>query len=762
MKRAIFFSIILIGVTAMASQIVCMRELLVVFHGSELSLAFIMAGWLLGGALGSALAGPIADRLPHKITIFAALQLLLALALPLDIVLIRHIKNILNISAGQIIPYAAMAASSFIVLVPICAILGFLFTLACRIYSSRPNSGPSAIAGVYVIEGLGAIIGGSAAGLVLIKVFGPVFIMALIAILNIAASLTVSFSGEENRYRLYSIALAAIFLTSAISLSCFNFWDRLDKWALKREWRGYELVASKNSVYGNVTLTKRQGQYSLFDNGLHLYTIPEKQLAEESAHFALLEHPDPREVLLMGGGVGGLIGEIIKHPVKSVDYVELDPLVVETAKTNFPDKYVRPLYDPRVSIKNTDGRFFVKDARKLYDCVIIDMGDPYTAQLNRYYTSEFFQELKVILNKGGIVSFGLTSSENYINKELAEFLRSIYKTLKVSFAQVIVIPGERAYFLATDGPGRLTYDYGLLMERAEARKIKVQYVREYYLSSRLSKEKVDYIESILKDNAASRINSDFRPAAYLYEIIFWTTQFRDSLTTNFLKSVNPGSVWKAIGLACAGLALFGLIGAARKRAFEKPALLALGVSGFTSMALQLMILLAFQIIYGYLFYKLSIILTAFMVGMVAGGWLALKLMTRLKTGRTAFIAAQFAFFAYPLVLPVLFGWLAGSASGAVSWAGRNVIFAALPVIAGLIGGFQFPIAARILLAGKEKTGRAAGLAYGTDLAGSCLGAFFTGAILIPVIGIAGTCSALAGINFVITATLIFMIYCKPR
>lgn len=758
--RAIFFSIILIGITAMASQIVCMRELLVVFGGSELSLGFIMAGWLLGGAGASALAGPVADRAGHKITLFALLQLSLALVLPFEIVLIRHIKNILNINAGQIIPIFPMAVSSFVVLIPVCAILGFLFTLACRIYGSRPGSGPSAIAGVYVVEGLGAIIGGSAAGLFLIKVISPVSIMALLAVLNIAASLAVSFYCEDKRYRYYSIAISAILLIIALSSSSFNIWNRLDDWALKREWRGHDLVSSKNSVYGNVALTKREGQFSFFDNGLHLYTVPQRQLAEESVHFALLEHPDPGDILLIGGGAGGLLGEIVKHPVRSIDYVELDPLIVETAKAHFPDQYIKPLYDPRVSIKNTDGRFFVKAVPKMYDCAIIDLGDPYTAQLNRYYTSEFFQEIKRKLKTGGIISFGLSSSENYINNELAEFLRSIYMTLKTSFAQVIVIPGERAYFLATDEPGRLTYDYGLLEDRAKYRKLDLRYVREYYLASRLSKEKIDYIERILKKDTGSRINRDFRPVAYLYEMIFWTTQFRDSFVTKLLKSSRPACAWKAVGLLCVMIALFGVIVIRRKRAIGKMALLALAVSGFTTMALQLIILLAFQIIYGYLFYKLSIILTMFMVGMAAGGWLALKFMSKFKTGRLPFIAAQCAFFVYPLALPGLFASLAGSGSGAVSWAGSNVVFAVLPAIGGLIGGFQFPLAARILLKEKDHTGRIAGSTYGIDLAGSCLGAVITGAILIPVIGIAGSCAAIACVNFVITATLIFVIYCE--
>ncbi len=57
---------------------------------------------------------------------------------------------------------------------------------------------------------------------------------------------------------------------------------------------------------------------------------------KEVAHFPLLAHPDPREVLLIGGGVAGDVRETLKHPVSSVTYVELDPLLIEAAQAHLP------------------------------------------------------------------------------------------------------------------------------------------------------------------------------------------------------------------------------------------------------------------------------------------------------------------------------------------------------------------------------------------------------------------------------------------
>ena len=730
-------SIILIGITAMASQIIFMRELLVVFYGNELSIGFIFASWLIGGAIGSGILGRFSDRIKYKITVFGLSQIFLAILLPLEIIAIRAIKNVINILPGQIIPLASMAISSFIVLVPICLLLGFLFSLACRIYKTPGD--------VYILEGTGAVIGGLLIGSLLVRLTNPVSIMGILAASNILiSSLLLAFS-VENRFRKISITIAVALFAAASLIFIFKGWDKIEARSLKDEWRGYDLIASNNSVYGNIVLTKRLGQFSFFDNGLHLYTIPDKEKAEESVHFALLEDPNPEALLLIGGGAGGLIEEALKHPLKKIDYVELDPLIVEMAKAYLPKEYSSPLLDRRVKIENTDGRFFIKRTRGRYDCIIINVGDPFTAQLNRYYTHEFFEEAKRILKRDGVIAFGLTSSENYINEELGNFLSSIYATLKKSFKDILVIPGDTVYFLATDKEGILTYDYNTLMERARSRKIDLRYVREYYLSSRMSPQRISYIEKIVKYRPGMEINYDFRPVSYYYNTAFWATRFRGSLFTNILKWADVKMVWVVIFTSYGLVALFGIFNAFRKRSFERMALVSLAGAGLTSMAVQIIIMLAFQFVYGYLFYKLSMIMALFMTGLVAGGWCSIRIMPRLKDPRAVFLLNQCAFAIYPLIMSFL------------AW--QSIAFTILPALAGFVGGFQFPLANHIYTKGGATTGKAAGLTYGIDLAGSCLGALLTASFLIPLLGVPQACLALAGLNFAVLSGLIFS-FCR--
>ncbi|MFA5143901.1 MAG: hypothetical protein WC522_07045 [Candidatus Omnitrophota bacterium] len=740
-------SIICIGVTAMAAQIIFMRELLIIFYGSELSISFILASWLFGGAAGSLFLGRFADTIKERVAVFGLLQLAVGAALPVIICIIRALRGSLHIAPGEIIPVFPMIVATLAVLVPFCAVLGFLFSLGSRIYKSAGK--------VYVLEGIGAAIGGGIAGCILIKLFNSIHIMAVLAVMNFAAAaILLHFSGAGGLKKISS-ALAVVLLAVSLAIFAFNGWERLEVYSLAKEWAPYELTASKNSIYGNIVLTKRPGQFAFFDNGLFLYALPDRQRAEESVHFALLEHPDPREILLIGGGAGGLVAEALKHPGARVDYVELDPLIVLMVEKHLPGEYSLPLHDRRTAVKNTDGRFFVKTTAGKYDCIIINVGDPYTAQLNRFYTREFFEEAKRVLRPGGLISFGVTSSENFINKELAAFLRSIYATLKCSFRDVLVIPGETAHFLATDEAGLLTYDYAVLMDRARVRGVGLEYVREYYLSARLSAQNIAEINRVVTPVPGTQVNRDLYPVSYFYNIAFWTSRFRESLCTKIFAAVSRGALRKILFALYGIMTLVLVFLYSRKDAFKKMAMISLAGAGFGSMAVQMILLLTFQILYGYLFYKLSMILALFMLGLVAGGWSAVKLIPRLGDCRSAFLRTQLLFVVYPLALPVIFGPLGASGLGAVSWFGQNVVFNLLPLLAGFIGGFQFPLANKICAAGGRDIGAVAGMTYGVDLIGSCLGALVTGVFLIPVLGIPESCWAAAALNFILLAALYF-------
>lgn len=755
MKRAVSFAIIISGVTAMVSQIVLIREFLIIFYGNELSIGLILASWLIAGAIGSAVFGRITDRIKFKIAAFAISEIVLAALLILSVFAVRESKSVFGVGSGEIISFFSMAVSSLIILLPLCALLGFMFSLACKIYESGPNLGAIRIGKVYVLEAIGAISGGLITSFFLIRILNSLEIMSVFASLNVLAALAIVITlKEKTRLKIFLIAISAILTTALIFSWLGGSCKRLEKESFEKQWQGHKLISSKNSIYGNIAVVKRAGQLSFFDNGLHLYTVPDDQASEESVHFAMLEHPDPKEILLVGGGYGGLVAEILKHPIERLDYVELDPLIIKMAEEYLPEAYSRPLRDQRVTIINEDGRRFVKMARRRYDCVIVDIGSPYTAQLNRYYTVEFFEEVKRILKEGGILSFGLSASEDYINKELEDFLRSIYATLISVFQDVLVIPGDEARFLSSNRSGILTYDYNILMKRRVSRGIEVKYVREYYLSSRLSEERISYVESLLKKTPSLRINRDFYPISYYYDIIFWATRFKGSILSKALKALTAGRIWGASLALYAIILLTGLFWKRLGGRRRKAALTAVMTTGFSEMTFQVIVLISFQIIYGYVFYKLGLILTSFMIGLALGGWFIVKIMPDIKDDMGVFIKTQFAIFLYPLILPLLFWAFSGQDKGPVmAWIGSNMLFPFLPAIAGFIGGVQFPLANKIYLKREEKAGRVAGLTYGIDLLGSCLGAFLVSAFLIPILGIPGVCFMVSGLNLAVLILL---------
>jgi spermidine synthase len=624
---------------------------------------------------------------------------------------------------------------------------------------------------VYVLESIGAAAGGILGSFLLIRYFNSLQITVYLGLLNLSVALLLGLILDKpspcaqglgkSKLRVALILSTLILGFSNIFLVFSGKLEQLHKRLLNFQWKGYNLVASKDSIYGNVSVMGKDRQRSFFVNGLLQSSIPDELSAEESVHFALLEHPSPKRVLLIGGGVG-LLSEILKHPVEKIDYVELDPLIIKMSKDYLDSTPTQVLEDLRVKIENVDGRLFVKQNKEKFDCIIISLADPSTAQLNRFYTLEFFRELKRILTEEGIVSFGVTSSENYISDELKDYLSCLYKTLSQVFPEVKVIPGEVAYFLASNKKGALTYDYKLLMERMKARNIEAKFVREYYLASKLSPPRMKYLEDRIMQFKGARLNRDFQPVCYYYDIILWSGRFESKLK-DIMKVISERMLWIVAATVYSLLLLAAILKWRSKK--RTSVLTAVATTGFSEIVFQIAVILSFQIIYGHIYYKLGIIIAAFMVGLTLGGWWVTKFIGKLNPVRytnlrnskaklsngvkgdySTFIKTQVAISIYPLLLPLIF-WSFSSAQGKmVGWLGRNIAFPLLPIISGFIGGFQYPLANKICLEDTDRIGQVAGLTYGLDLAGAAVGALLVSTFFLPIIGVYKTCFMVALLN----------------
>jgi spermidine synthase len=732
-KGRVICAFILMGLSALLAQIILLRELMKVFSGNELTTGIMLAAWLLWTALGSALLGMLADRIQEKSSFFASLQLVLALILLASFLLVRYLRPLLGIPAGEIASLPQMVAGIFVLLIPLCLCSGFLFALGCSLLGEIAGKGPRSVGVVYAYEALGAGIGGLAFSYLLIRILTPWQICLIAAALF---ALSAFLLGKKLR------PVALVWISLLLGLLVF-FGTRLNLISQGWGWQGYRVVASKDTIYGNITVITDGPQVSFFENGVWTFTHPDPQTAEEAVHFALLEHPRPQELLLIGGGVGGLIGEALKHPsLRHIDYVELDPNLISMGRRYLPSEATVSLDDPRVEIIPLDGRRFVQQGKKQYDVIILHLPDPTTAQLNRCYTQEFFAEVAAILREGGIFYLSVHSSEDVIGHTLAQFLSSIYWTMQEVFPEVVVLPGPQAQFLGARTRGTLTADPGILVQQARLRDLRVDYVREYYLFSNLSIGRVRYLQSILEQGKGAGINRDLRPICYFYDIVLWSAQYTPFLKHWFMQLQGLQVEWIFYLIAAITLILLWK----GRRSPSPPLLWAVAVTGFSQIALEIILILAFQIIYGYLYYTIGLIITAYMIGLALGGWMITAIMVRITRPLRFLLMIQAGMALYaPGCLLLILGLHQRAFPSSLAGAMEGV-FPFLTLVAGFLGGLHFPLANKVYMGQHEAIGRIGGLIYGVDLAGSAAGALAVSVILLPIVGIAEGISLIVALN----------------
>lgn len=741
----------LIGFTAVVAQIVLMRELLVVFHGNEISLGVVLACWLLWTAVGSGPAGRLAARWGSPRRTVAALQAALAVVFPLTIMAVRAGAVAYGAAPGEILGPGPMFLTSFVALSAFCVVSGALFAAGGRLYAvDRSAATAEATSSVYLLEAAGAAVGGVLASFVLIRTLSPLEIALVLSVLNLFAAAVLTYGKSAGR----TAAVAATAVACGFFVVSYGG-GVLETASLRYQWRGFDYVETRQSIYGSLTVTAGEGSRSIYENGSVMATFPDPAAAEEAVHFALLQHSEPVDVLLFGGGVSGALAETLRHPsIERVDYVELDPTVLDLAFHYDAGHWETLRSDPRVAIHHVDGRRFLQRSGRRYDAVIVNLPDPRTAQLNRAYTQEFFRLVADHLAPAGVLSFQVTGAANYISEELAEYLRCVNRTLQGVFTQVVAIPGTTIHFFAAGNEGALTAEPDVIVERLRGRGIETQYVREYYIPFRMMPDRMDDLQSQIEPRPRTPANADFKPVAYYFSTILWSTRFHGVYRDLF---VVIGGIRFSLVTGVVALVLVILIAATVRRFRGRRRLRAgaggcVAAMGFSMIGLEVLLLLAFQAIYGYVYHQLAVLIAAFMAGMALGSWMSLRQFAARHEGEPgsrdtgALLVLQIIAAVFPIVLYALLVTASRVTHPAGVFVAGNIFFPLLALLTGGLGGFQFPIASRVYFGGEAETSRGPGAVYALDLAGACLGAAAISAYFIPVFGFFATVALVAVVN----------------
>ncbi|MEL9940133.1 MAG: polyamine aminopropyltransferase [Ignisphaera sp.] len=196
------------------------------------------------------------------------------------------------------------------------------------------------------------------------------------------------------------------------------------------------LITIKRSPFQEIIVADVEdfGKALVLDGYLQSTTSDEFIYHESLVHPAMVLHPNPRRVLIIGGGEGATLREVLKHStVEEAFMVDIDKDVVELAKEYLPEMHQGSFFDKRARVVIEDGKRFVeKEYEKgaQYDVVILDLTDPYSSDIAKdLYTKQFFDRINGILTENGVMVTQAGSRFFYtqVYDNVANSIKSVFK-----------------------------------------------------------------------------------------------------------------------------------------------------------------------------------------------------------------------------------------------------------------------------------------------------------------------------------------------
>ncbi|TXS48839.1 polyamine aminopropyltransferase [Streptomyces sp. t39] len=343
--------------------------------------------------IGSLAAKPLQKR---AVGAFALVEGLLALAGGLSVLVLYVCFAWLRVYMP------AMVVVSFVVGLLIGAEIPLLMTLLQRI---RRQEAGSAVADIFAVDYIGALIGGLCFPLLLLPVFGQLKGALVVGGVNaLAGVLVVLWIFRRQTRRVVRIGLlTGMAVVMAALGTVYVLADDIEVTARQQLYRD-PIIHAETTPYQDIVVTRSTAFTGEQDTRLFLNGDLQFSSVDEYRYHEALVHPamsgEHSSVLVLGGGDALALREVLRYDdVEKVTLVDLDPAMTRLAGDFGPlrDLNGRALADPRVTAVNADAFNWLRDARGRYDTVVIDFPDPDTAALAKLYSVEFYHLLRKVL-----------------------------------------------------------------------------------------------------------------------------------------------------------------------------------------------------------------------------------------------------------------------------------------------------------------------------------------------------------------------------
>lgn len=308
---------------------------------------------------------------------------------------------------------------------------GFEIPLMMKIADDRLGQSEDGEHQILGVNYLGTLVGTICFAYFLLPKLDVIKTSVAVALLNLAVCLYCYIKYIKKKKMIYSGAIVAVLLIislvgindRSITQRYLKFFYYLPKILAKNNADLTDLVhrvdnfapiERSKSLYQYVDIftystsednTMKDSTILTLDTSFQFNTTTEFYYHQAFAHAAIaMNKKTPKKVLLLGGGDGLLLRELLKYKeIESIEHIELDQKMIDLAKTRFAELNQHSLDDPRVHTQINDGFYYVRNTSDKYDAIFIDFPYPNSYDLARLYSLEFYTYVRKTLNPNGFV-----------------------------------------------------------------------------------------------------------------------------------------------------------------------------------------------------------------------------------------------------------------------------------------------------------------------------------------------------------------------
>lgn len=415
-RRVLLVFFLAIGAASLGYEVLWTRILLFHLGSSVYAYAIMLLLVLLGIALGSLAATRWVDRVSSPLVALAAVELAIALWVPVQILLFQQL-DLLLLTAAELLPpttFVRYAIGQMLAVLPLLGpptvLMGIAFPLTVRVYNRDIARVGEDVGIVYGANTLGAVVGSLATGFALIPLIGTQDALLVVGAGNalIAAGLALRSGGRR-------LCLAAGVVAAALP-ACIPLFPADQVLLAAGIFQGDAPGALEyfhEDAQATVTIRRRikddQTYRALAVNGVDVAgSSPElDEVQRMQGHLPMLLGGAPRSVVHIGFGSGGTAWAVSRGPAERILVVEISPEVIRASDTYFGAINHGVLADSRVRVEINDGRNFLLATDERFDAVLSDSIHPAYAGNGSLYSLEYFRLVRARLRPGGVASMWL-------------------------------------------------------------------------------------------------------------------------------------------------------------------------------------------------------------------------------------------------------------------------------------------------------------------------------------------------------------------